>query len=106
MSYTLNTLFGGIVYSSKKIFTLALSWSPIPKLTVAATIDSEKKEPTVGFKFGIAPSVTVGAKTTKETISLVYVNKLGKDATLVIGATSKYADMNAKPALGASLTIG
>jgi len=105
-TYALGALFGGVVYSSKKIFSFACLWSPHPKLAVAATLDSDKKEPTVGFKYGLAPTVTLGAKTTKDTLSLVYINKLGKDATLVVGATSKYAEINAKPVLGCSLTIG
>jgi len=106
LSYTFKSLFGGIIYSSKKIATLALCWSPVPELSVAATVDSDKKEPTVGIKYGLTPTITVGAKTTKESLALVYVNKLGKDATVVVGATSKYADIQAKPTFGATLTIG
>eukprot|EP00635_Sarcinochrysidales_sp_CCMP3193_P003269 CAMPEP_0118897114 /NCGR_PEP_ID=MMETSP1166-20130328/4651_1 /TAXON_ID=1104430 /ORGANISM="Chrysoreinhardia sp, Strain CCMP3193" /LENGTH=265 /DNA_ID=CAMNT_0006836181 /DNA_START=72 /DNA_END=872 /DNA_ORIENTATION=+ len=107
-SYALpGTLFGSLIYNSKKIFSLALCWSPLPKLSFAASVDSDKKAPTVGLKYGVAPSVTVGAKTTKETLSLVYVNKLGKDASIVVSAESKFADLaTAKPTLGCTLTVG
>mmetsp|Transcript_6436 Transcript_6436/g.9049 ORF Transcript_6436/g.9049 Transcript_6436/m.9049 type:complete len:264 (+) Transcript_6436:49-840(+) len=106
-SYLINTIFASIVYSSKNIFSFALSWSPIPKLTVAASIDSDKKEPTVGLKYSLSPPLSIGAKTTKDTLSLVYVNKLGKDASIVLGAETKYKDMAyAKPTFGATITIG
>lgn len=106
LNFAMNAIFGALVVTSKKVASLALMWSPSPALAIAASVDSDKKEPVVGFKFGLVPAVTVGAKTTKDTLSLVYINKFGKDASLVLAATAKYADLNAKPAFGASLTIG
>lgn len=106
ISYAFQSVFGGVVYSSKKIFSFALMWTPDPKVALAATIDSVKKEPTVGLKYGVSDTVSVGAKSTKESISLVYVNKIDKAATLVLAATSKYSEIQAKPTFGASITIG
>jgi len=106
-SYAFQGLFASVKYTSKKIFSFAFMWTPLPKFALAASVDSAKpKEPTVGFKYGASPSVTLGAKTTKDTLSLVYINKLGKDASVVVSAEAKYADLNAKPVLGATLTIG
>jgi len=107
-SFTHSPVFGSLIYNSKKIFSLALLWTPLPKLSLAASVDSDKKAPTVGLKYGLAPSVTVGAKSTKDTLALLYVNKLGKDASLVVSAESKYADLanGAKPLFGATLTVG
>lgn len=106
VSYGFKSVFGGVIYSHKNIFNFALMWTPDPKLALAATIDSVKKEPTFGLKYGVSNTVAVGAKSTKESISLVYVNKIDKAATLVLAATSKYNDIQAKPTFGASITIG
>ena len=101
-------VFASCVYTSKKVFNFGLMFKPLPKLTLAATADSSGADSaTVGVKHaGLAPNVVVGAKTTTDALHVVCVKKLGKDATVQLGATSKYADLGGKPALGLQFTLG
>jgi len=105
---TLSGIFGSCVYTSKKVFNFGLMFKPLPKLTLAATANSTGADSaTVGVKHGgLAPNLTVGLKTTTDALHLVCVKKFGKDASLQIGASSKYADLAAKPGFGAQITIG
>ena len=105
---TLGGVFASCVYTSKKVFNFGLMFKPLPKLTLAATADSSGADSaTVGVKHsGLAPNVVVGAKTTTDALHVVCVKKLGKDATVQLGATSKYADLGGKPALGLQFTLG
>ena len=81
-------------------------FSPTSKFQLAMKFCNHKLAPTIGFKYGAAPGVTLGAKTCKNTVALVCINKIGKDATVIIGAESNYATINATPKFGASITIG
>lgn len=102
-----NGIFGAVVYSSKKVASFAVSYSPLPKLSVAATYASDKKDATVGIKYcDVKPGLSLAAKSTSTTPSAVAVFKLAKDATVVLSATSKYANISAKPTFGLQLTIG
>ena len=49
---------------------------------------------------------TLAAKTTATAFSLVAVKKLAKDASIVLSASAKYADLSAKPTMGCSITLG
>ena len=104
-SATVSGVFASCVYTPKKIFNFGMMFSPMPKLTVAATGDSTGADSaTVGLKHSGLGAFTLGLKTSAKALSAVIVKKVGKDATAVFGATAKYADM--KPAFGFQLTIG
>ena len=104
-SATVSGVFASCVYTPKKVFNFGMMFSPMPKLTVAATGDSTGADSaTVGLKHSGLGAFTLGLKTSAKALSAVIVKKVGKDATAVFGATAKYADM--KPAFGFQLTIG
>eukprot|EP00628_Pelagophyceae_sp_CCMP2097_P039630 CAMPEP_0184249942 /NCGR_PEP_ID=MMETSP0977-20130417/4226_1 /TAXON_ID=483370 /ORGANISM="non described non described, Strain CCMP2097" /LENGTH=319 /DNA_ID=CAMNT_0026555353 /DNA_START=38 /DNA_END=998 /DNA_ORIENTATION=- len=101
-----NGIFGSVVYSSKAIASFAFSYSPIAKLTLATMFASDKPtNATVGFKYEVDPSLNIACKSSKDVPSAVATYKLSKDATLAFSATSKYADMSAKPTFGFQLTV-
>eukprot|EP00629_Pelagomonadales_sp_RCC1024_P003734 CAMPEP_0119266476 /NCGR_PEP_ID=MMETSP1329-20130426/4956_1 /TAXON_ID=114041 /ORGANISM="Genus nov. species nov., Strain RCC1024" /LENGTH=267 /DNA_ID=CAMNT_0007266357 /DNA_START=50 /DNA_END=853 /DNA_ORIENTATION=- len=105
---TVNGVFGSCVYTAKKVFQFGFMYAPMPDLSCALTADSSGPDSAVlGLKWTACPNLTsLSTKTSATGMSVVAVKKLAKDASIVVSAALKYADMTAKPTLGCSLTIG
>jgi len=109
-SATVQGVFASCVYTSKKVFRFGLLFDATPDVTVAATGDSTGQDSAcVGLKWmcggALAGLTSLGVKTTTTALSLAAVKKFGKDAALVVSASSKY-DAPGAPTYGAQLTIG
>jgi hypothetical protein len=108
-SMAMSGAFASCVYTAKKTFDFGFMFSPMPKVDVAVTGDSTGADSAVlGLKWACCAAVPfitgLGVKTSTKVLSLVAVKKFGKDATLVVSASSAYEKI--APKYGAQLTIG